>query len=45
MADYTLKLYITGKTSRAVRAIANLEEICKKDLEGRYNLSVIDVHK
>jgi len=38
-----LKLYITGKTPRSERAIANLRKICEQDLRGQYELSVIDV--
>ncbi|MBD3224853.1 MAG: circadian clock protein KaiB [Caldithrix sp.] len=43
MGNYTLKLYITGKTSRSETAIANLKEICDKELAGQYELNVIDV--
>jgi circadian clock protein KaiB len=38
-----LKLYVTGKTPRAERAIANLRRICDTELQGRYELHVIDV--
>jgi circadian clock protein KaiB len=38
-----LKLYVTGKTPRSERAIANLHQLCKEALEGRYELSIIDV--
>jgi circadian clock protein KaiB len=38
-----LKLYVTGRTSRSERAIANLQRLCKEELEGRYELSIIDV--
>lgn len=40
---YLLKLYVTGRTPRAGRAIANLRRLCKEELEGRYQLEVIDV--
>jgi len=43
MDKYLLKLYITGKTSRSERAIANLHRICAEDLSGQYKLSIIDV--
>lgn len=43
MPDYVLKLYITGKTMRSDRAIANLKEICEHELRKRYRLEVIDV--
>lgn len=38
-----LKLYITGKTPRTERAIANLQRICVEELKGRYKLIVVDV--
>jgi len=40
---YVLKLYVTGQTARAQRAIANLQRICEEELGGRYELVVIDV--
>jgi len=38
-----LRLYVTGKTSKAEVAIANLRRICEQDLHGLYELEVIDV--
>jgi len=38
-----IKLYITGQTPRSQAAIANLRRICEAELEGRYELIVIDV--
>jgi circadian clock protein KaiB len=43
MNKFKLRLYITGKTPKSERAIANLKEICEKELEGLYGLSIIDV--
>ena len=43
MVKINLKLYVTGKTSRSEYAIANLREICEKDLKGQYELTIIDV--
>ena len=34
---------MTGKTPRAERAIANLRQICETDLQGEYELEIIDV--
>lgn len=42
---YLLKLYVTGRTPRAERAIANLSRLCDQELEGAYELEVIDVLK
>lgn len=43
MSNYLLKLYVTGKTPRAEKAIANLRRICEEDLRGQYELQIIDV--
>jgi circadian clock protein KaiB len=40
---YILKLYVTGTTPRADQAIANLRRICEQELNGRYQLEIIDV--
>ncbi|MDD5094510.1 MAG: circadian clock protein KaiB [Dehalococcoidia bacterium] len=38
-----LKLYITGQTPKSERAIANMQSICQNELEGQYELVIIDV--
>ncbi|NJN68748.1 MAG: circadian clock protein KaiB [Chloroflexaceae bacterium] len=38
-----LKLYVTGDTPRAERAIANLRQICERELHDQYELVIIDV--
>jgi len=43
MSEFVLKLYITGRTARSERAIKNLNEICTVELQGRFDLRVIDV--
>ena len=43
LSRYILKLYVTGKTSKAEVAIANLRRICEEELDGRYELQIIDV--
>ncbi len=40
---YLLKLYVTGQTSRSLRAITNLRQICEGELGGMYEMVVIDV--
>lgn len=40
---YVLRLYITGATSRSRRAILNINTICGKHLEGKYNLEIVDI--
>jgi circadian clock protein KaiB len=43
LSQYLLKLYVTGQTPKAEAAIANLRRICDDELQGRYELEVIDV--
>jgi circadian clock protein KaiB len=43
LSNYLLKLYVTGKTPRAEKAIANLQRICSEELQGQYELQIIDV--
>jgi len=42
---YVLRLYVTGSTSRSVRALENLRRICDEHLAGNYQLEVIDIYK
>ncbi len=43
MNQYVLRLFVNGRTSRSLRAIENLRSICEQELEGRYDLKIIDV--
>lgn len=43
MATYALKLYVTGQTPRSERAIANLKLIYENQLQGQYQLVIVDV--
>ena len=43
MDKYLLKLYITGRTPRSEQAIGNLRHICEEQLNGQYELVIIDV--
>ena len=40
---YILRLYISGASSRSAIALKNLKKICEENLEGRYELEVIDL--
>lgn len=42
---YVLRLYITGMTSRSLRAVENVRRICEEHLHGRYELEVIDIYQ
>jgi circadian clock protein KaiB len=43
--SYKLRLFITGSTPRSTLAIENLRHICQENLEGRYDLEVVDVYQ
>lgn len=40
---FLLKLYVSGKSTRAEAAIANLRHLCENELRGQYELEIIDV--
>lgn len=42
---FKLRLFITGSTPRSTRAIENMRRICRKNLDGRYDLEIIDVYE
>jgi circadian clock protein KaiB len=42
---YVLRLYVTGSTSRSVRALENVRRICDEHLAGNYQLEVIDIYR
>lgn len=44
-AQYVLRLYVTGMTPKSTRAIANVQKLCEKYLEGYYELKVIDIYQ
>jgi len=39
----TLRLYVAGKAPNSVKAIANLEAICRQYLKDGYRLEIVDV--
>lgn len=43
MSKVHFKLYVSGSSPRAVRAIENLRRICEQNLSGEYDLEIIDV--
>ena len=43
--EYVLRLYIAGTTSKSLRAVANIKEICEGNLKNRYDLEVIDIYQ
>ena len=45
MQKYYLRLYIKESTPASLRAIKNLDIICKEELKGRVEVEIIDVMK
>jgi circadian clock protein KaiB len=43
LSKYLLRLFVTSASSRTATAIANLRRICEQELEGEYDLEIIDV--
>jgi circadian clock protein KaiB len=43
LSKYILTLYVTGTSPRTQVAIDNLNRICAAELDGRYELEIIDV--
>lgn len=42
---YVLRLYVAGQTPNSARAIVNIQKICEENLQGRYELEVIDLYQ
>lgn len=42
---YLLRLYISGMTPSATRAIENIRRICEEHLQGRYDLEIVDIYQ
>lgn len=42
---YELTLIVSGASALSARAIANARRLCDTHLEGRYHLSVVDLHE
>ena len=43
--EYVLRLYVAGTTSKSIRAVANIKEICETSLKNRYDLEAIDIYQ
>ena len=41
--NWVLRLYVAGKTPKALTAFANLKMICENQLKGKYSIEVIDL--
>jgi len=40
---WLLRLYVAGQTQKSLAALRNLKAICEKQLEGKYEIEVIDL--
>ena len=40
---WVLRLYVAGKTPKALTAFTNLKKICEEQLKGNYSIEVIDL--
>lgn len=43
LSKYLLTLYVTGSSPRTQVAIENLNHICAQELDGQYELEIVDV--
>lgn len=41
--EFVLTLFIAGNGIHAQRAVANLKQVCDRELDGRYQLEIVDV--
>jgi circadian clock protein KaiB len=42
---YLLRLYVSGMTERSRRSILNISTLCKNNLQGNYDLEVVDINQ
>jgi circadian clock protein KaiB len=42
---YVLRLYVSGMTPRSNQSVLNIERVCREELDGKYDLQVIDLER
>lgn len=42
---YVLRLYVAGMTPRSQEAVRTVSAICREQLDGRFDLQVIDIYR
>ncbi len=42
---YTMTLFVTGATKLSLLAVANVRDFCENELEGNYDLEVVDLYR
>lgn len=45
LSEVVLVLYVAGASDLSVRAIGQIRALCERHLNGRFKLSVVDVHR
>ena len=44
-AKYVLRLYVNGSTLKSTLAVKNIKQVCEQDLNGPYDLEIIDIRR
>src|SRR5829696_5026804 len=44
-AKYILRLYVSGSSTRSLKAVYNLKKLCEEHLPDDYDLEIIDIYK
>ncbi|MDP8909028.1 MAG: circadian clock KaiB family protein [Chloroflexota bacterium] len=44
-ARYELTLFVSGQSASSARAVRNVKALCEAHLNGRYNLTIVDVNQ
>jgi len=44
-ARYELTLFVSGQSTSSARAVRNVKALCEAHLNGRYNLTIVDVNQ
>lgn len=42
-AEWQLRLYVAGQTTKSMAALENLKRVCEEHLAGRYSIEVVDL--
>jgi len=45
LEQFVLRLYVTGMSPKSAGAIANVKKFCEENLDGRYELKVVDIYQ
>ena len=42
-AEWELRLYVAGQTTRSMAALNNIRQLCEEHLQGRYRIEIVDL--